>query len=148
MERVSLRGMADIKPNFPLRFPYKRSVGPVIGKFLAGLRDQKVLGVKTASGRVLVPPLEYDPDTGEATGDFVDVASVGTVTGCAFSDDPKPERPAGWALVKLDGADTSLFHHVVGDVKAGDRVRIRWSEQRTGHIKDIQCFELEAGGST
>lgn len=138
--------MADIKPNFPLRFSYKRSVGPVIGRFLAGLRDRKVVGIKTASGRVLVPPLEYDPDTGEAAAEFVDVASVGTIVGCAKVDDPKPDRPAGWALVKLDGADTSIFHALEGDLKAGDRVRIRWADERVGHIKDIHCFEPAAGG--
>ena len=47
-----------------LEFPYRRSVGPVIGAFLTGLRDHKVVGVRTAGGRVLVPPFEYDPETG------------------------------------------------------------------------------------
>ena len=58
-----------------LEFPYRRSVGPVIGAFLAGLRDRQVVGVRTAGGRVLVPPFEYDPETGEAAGEMVDVAS-------------------------------------------------------------------------
>ena len=48
-----------------LEFPYRRSVGPVIGAFLTGLRDRRVVGVRTAGGHVLVPPFEYDPDTGE-----------------------------------------------------------------------------------
>ena len=48
-----------------LEFPYRRSVGPVIGAFLTGLRERRVVGVRTAGGRVLVPPFEYDPETGE-----------------------------------------------------------------------------------
>lgn len=133
--------MAGIEPNFPLRFLYKRSVGPVIGAFLAGLRDRKVIGARTSSGRVLVPPLEYEPETGEATGDLVEVATSGTVTGCTRSDQPREGRPAAWALVRLDGADTSFLHALDGEAEPGTRVRIRWASERIGHIHDIECFE-------
>ncbi|MFD0856333.1 hypothetical protein ACFQ07_29100, partial [Actinomadura adrarensis] len=46
-----------------LEFPggYTRSVGPVIGRFLSELRDGRLVGVRAVSGKVLVPPLEYDP---------------------------------------------------------------------------------------
>ena len=97
-----------------LEFPYRRSVGPVIGAFLAGLRDRRVLGARTAAGRVLVPPLEYDPDTGEATvGDgrgrqsgVVEHVGVGRRAAAHHPLD----RPFAWALVQLDGADTTLLH--------------------------------------
>ena len=49
-----------------LEFPYSRTLGPVVGAFFAGLREHTILGVRTGDGRVLVPPLEYDPNTGEA----------------------------------------------------------------------------------
>ena len=45
---------------------YTRSVGPVIGRFLTGLRDGRILAVRLADGRVLVPPTEYDPSTSAA----------------------------------------------------------------------------------
>ena len=48
-----------------LEYPYVRSVGPVIGAFLTGLRDGKVVGTGASGGRVIVPPTEYDPETGE-----------------------------------------------------------------------------------
>jgi uncharacterized protein len=58
------------------------------------------------------------------------------------------QRPFAWALVQLDGADTAMLHAVdAGDETAmstGMRVRVRWSEQREGHIKDISCFEPES----
>ena len=46
-----------------LEYPggYTRSVGPVIGRFLTGLRDGRIEAVRLADGRVLVPPTEYDP---------------------------------------------------------------------------------------
>ena len=52
--------------NHVVEFPggYTRSVGPVIGRFLSELRDGRMVGVRTAAGRVLVPPSEYDPETG------------------------------------------------------------------------------------
>ena len=33
-----------------LEFPYKRSLGPVIGAFLTGLRDGQILGARTQVG--------------------------------------------------------------------------------------------------
>ena len=62
-----------------LEYTYTRTTGPVIGRFMTGLRDHKMIeGIRTGDGRVIVPPLEYDPDSGEPTGDFVVVANVGT----------------------------------------------------------------------
>ena len=135
-----------------LEYTYTRSVGPVIGRFLGGLRDRRLLGVRTANGRVLVPPQEYDPDTGEAAGDdFVDVGPCGTVVTWAWVNAPRPKHPLSgpfaWALVRLDGADTAMLHAVdAGDesrMSTGMRVRVRWREETSGEIQDIACFEPE-----
>ena len=134
-----------------LEFPYRRSVGPVIGAFLGGLRDRTVYGVRTAGGRVLVPPLEYDPDTGEEAGELVEVGQSGVVRHAAWISEPlrnhPVDRPFAWALVQLDGADTTLLHAFdAGSPDAattGTRVRIRWAEQTEGKITDIACFEPE-----
>ena len=134
-----------------LEYPYKRSVGPVIGRFLAGLRDGRIEGVRTAAGKVLVPPTEYDPETGEPTGDFVEVGSVGVVTTWAWVSQPRRnhplDKPFAWALIQLDGADTALLHAVdAGEesaMRTGLRVRARWRDERAGHITDIDCFEPE-----
>jgi len=136
---------------YTLELPYRRSVGPVVGAFLTGLRDRHVVGSRTAAGRVIVPPLEYDPDTGDAVDDLVEVGSSGTVTSWAWIDEPMRkhplDRPFAWVLVQLDGADTSLVHALdVADAEAvstGMRVQIRWADERRGHITDIACFEPE-----
>ena len=47
-----------------IEYDYRRSLGPVLSRFFTALRDRKLVGVKTASNRVLVPPSEYDPETG------------------------------------------------------------------------------------
>jgi hypothetical protein len=135
--------------SWTLEFPYRRSLGPVVGGFFTGLRDGKVLGSRTRDGRVLVPPLEYDPETGESVQDgLVEVAEAGVVTGWAWVTEPMRKHPLdhafAWALVQLDGADTSLLHALDAPreaVSTGARVRIRWAEERKGHITDIACFE-------
>ena len=134
-----------------LEYPYTRSVGPVIGRFLGGLQDRKIGGVRTAAGKVLVPPTEYDPETSEPLSDFVEVGQAGVVTAWAWVSSPREkhplDRPFAWALIRLDGADTALLHAVdAGDEAAmatGMRVSVRWRQERSGEIQDIECFVPE-----
>jgi len=53
---------------FELGYTYTRSTGPVVGRFLTELRERKIVGIKASDGRVIVPPMEYDPDTAEDHG--------------------------------------------------------------------------------
>ena len=134
-----------------LSFDYTRSTGPTLGGFLTGLAQRTVRGVRAADGRVIVPPLEYDPATHEPLTDFVDVSDHGEVASWSWAAEPLPgqplERPFAWALVKLDGADTSLLHALdvpsPDAVHTGMRVQARWADEPVGHIKDIVCFEPE-----
>ena len=138
---------------YTLELPYRRSLGPVVGAFLTGLRDQRVLGSRTADGRVIVPALEYDPATGDAVDALVDVGTSGVVTSWAWVPEPMPKHPLStpfaWILVQLDGADTSLVHALDSGtpegLATGMRVQIRWADERRGHITDIACFEPEEG---
>ena len=143
--------MTSGESTYTLELPYRRSVGPVVGAFLTGLRDATVLGSRTAAGRVIVPALEYDPDTGDEVSDLVPVGSAGVVTTWAWVPEPLRkhplDRPFAWALVQLDGADTSLLHALdvgsIDDVSTGMRVQIRWRAERQGHMTDIECYEPE-----
>lgn len=132
-----------------LTYTYTRSTGPVIGAFLTGLRERRVVGIRAADGRVLVPPAEYDPVTSAELTELVEVSDTGTVTTWAFNSIPlagQPlDRPFAWALVRLDGADTAMLAalDVPGPsaVRTGMRVRARWAEERVGSIRDLVCFE-------
>jgi uncharacterized protein len=135
-----------------LEFPYRRSVGPVLGRFLAGLREGRIEGVRGSDGRVLVPPQEYDPATAEPLDEWVPVGPGGVVMSWAWIAEPLPKqplrRPFAWALVRLDGAGTALLHALdAGEeerVRTGMRVVARWRPERTGDIRDIECFVPEA----
>jgi uncharacterized OB-fold protein len=134
-----------------LAYDYRRSVGPVLGRFFTELRDRRIVGSKTADGRVLVPPMEYDPENGEALDEFADVGPGGVVTTWAWVHEPMRnhplDRPFAFALIQLDGASSALLHAV----DAGDaanmatqmRVTPRWAAETTGSILDIECFVPE-----
>ena len=130
-------------------FDYTRSTGPVVGRFLTGLRDGVLVAGRTSAGEVVVPPLEYDPVTHEATTDFIEVSPVGTVTSWTWVPEPVAEqpfdRPFAFALVTLDGATKPFFHAVdvasPDEIRTGMRVQVRWATERTGAITDIECFE-------
>jgi uncharacterized OB-fold protein len=136
-----------------IEYPFQRTTGPVIGAFLTGLRDQRVLGIRGADGRVVCPPVEYDPTTGAPLTEMVEVGSQGTVTSWSMvsidRDDQALAAPHALALVQLDGADTSMLHVVdvttSAEIEIGTRVQIRWADEPQGLITDIACFELARG---
>lgn len=131
-----------------LSFDYARSTGPTIGAFLTGLAGGRIVGSRDAAGTVHVPPLEYDPSTGAALTEMVEVADEGTVLSWTWVTRPVPgqpfDRPFGYALIRLDGADTALLHAVDAagpeHLRTGMRVRARWSGARRGRITDIEAF--------
>ena len=145
--------MPTSERTFTLEFPYRRTIGPVVGAFFSALQERRVLGSRTAGGRVLVPPLEYDPETGDAIVDLVEVEARGTVHEWAWVEQPLRHhplsRPFAWALVQLDGADTRMLHALdvasADAVHTGMRVRVRWRTEPAGGIGDIECFEPDEG---
>ncbi len=130
-------------------FDYTRSLGPVLSEFMTALASRRILGSRSADGRVYVPPAEYDPVTFSPPEELVQVGPEGTVLTWSWQPEPRAgqplDRPFAWALIQLDGADTGLLHAVdAGEsaaVRTGMRVRPRWAEHRVGHIRDIECFE-------
>jgi len=131
-----------------LAYTYKRSLGPVLSRFFTGLRDKQIHGVRRADGSVMVPPKEYDPDTGEALSELVRVADAGVVTSWAWVHRPRAKQPLAkpfaYALIRLDGAATPLLHVVDAGsesaMQTGMRVRARWADAPVGAITDIQAF--------
>jgi uncharacterized OB-fold protein len=136
-----------------LQYTYKRSAGPILGRFFGGLRDGRILGVRRPDGRVMVPPKEYDPETGESLSDLVEVADTGTVKSWAWVARPREKQPLdhpfAYALIQLDGADSPLLHAVdAGEerrMRTGLRVSAVWAAERAGTIRDITHFEIKGG---
>lgn len=134
-------------------FPYKHSTGATIGRFLAGLKEQKKIWGQRVSGQgVVVPPLGYSEIDGSDGGEWVEVQSTGVVTAVARVFEPidhlhPSDKPFAFVLVKLDGADTAMVHIVRGDfdkLVVGARVEAIWKDDnaRIGSIRDIDSFAI------
>ncbi len=144
-----------LSQNFELGFTYTRSTGPVVGRFLTGLRDRRIEGVRGSDGRVIVPPMEYDPVTAAALDEFVEVGQQGELVSWCWVSEPREahplQQPFAWGMVKLDGADVPMVHCVAAasesDLSTGARVQVRWADAPRGHITDIACFELVTEGA-
>jgi uncharacterized protein len=148
-----------------LEYPggYTRSVGPALSRWFTGLRDGKLVGVRTQDGRVMVPPTEYDPVTAAALDEFVEVGPGGVVEAWTWVAEPVEGKhhlgtPFAFALVRPDGADVPMMHVV--DVASADamsvgmRVAPRWKAERVGYMTDLEAWVPEgtaperSGGAT
>ena len=117
--------------------------------FMTALAGRRILGARGADGRVHAPPFEYDPVSSEPPGELTEVGPEGTVVSWSWMPEPLEGQPlAGpfaWALIRLDGADTTMLHAVdagsAAAMRTGLRVRPRWAERPAGSIRDITCFE-------
>ncbi|MGI9604085.1 MAG: Zn-ribbon domain-containing OB-fold protein [Acidimicrobiales bacterium] len=142
-----------LRADLILEYPFTRTTGPVIGAFLTGLREKIICGIKRPDGSVLVPPVEYDPQTSEPLTEMVEVGQTGEVLTWTWVDPPRPQSPwdtpHGLAMIKLDGADTPMLHGVLvesaDDLHTGLRVTARWRDERVGHIADLEGFVPEDG---
>ena len=137
---------------YVLEYPYTRTVGPVVGKFLTGVRDGRLFGIR-CRGKVICPPIEFDPESGETLPlDFVEVGPGGVVESFTWIAEPTRkhpfQRPFAFALIRLDGADTPIVHAVAADgpeaLSKGLRVRAQYRDERKSAITDVY-FVPEAG---
>lgn len=138
-----------LSQTFELGFTYTRSTGPVVGRFLTGLKNRMIIGNRASDGRVIVPPMEYDPVTAQALEEFVEVGQEGEVVSWCWVMQPRAahplDKPFAWAMIRLDGADVPMIHCISAgaedELTTGARVRAVWVEAPRGFITDIAYFE-------
>ncbi len=118
--------------------------------FFTGLREGKLMGIKGADGRVLVPPVEYDPETGQSLGtELVAVGPNGTVEAWTWVGEPSPKHPLShpfaFALIRPDGADTAMVSAVdsgdIGAMSTGMKVKPRFKTEPHGLVTDLEAWE-------
>jgi uncharacterized OB-fold protein len=132
-----------------ISFDYTRSLGPTLSAFATALAGRRILGARASDGRVHAPPFEYDAVTGAAPVEFSEVGPGGTVVSWTWTDRPLDGQPLGhpfgWALIRLDRADTAMLHAVdagsADRMRTGMRVTPRWAASGGNGIIDIACFE-------
>jgi len=137
---VEARVTSGLRASHVLDFAFDRSVGGATAAFLVGMARAEIVGSRDRGGRVTVPAADG--------GDLVRVADAGVVRAWSWVAEPDPRhplaKPFAFALIQLDGADTSLLHVV--DVESeevlvpGLRVRADWHAERRGSVLDIRAF--------
>ncbi|MEO0099127.1 MAG: Zn-ribbon domain-containing OB-fold protein [candidate division WOR-3 bacterium] len=133
---------------------YAWDCGIAIGKYLAGLKEGKILGVKCEKcGRIMVPPRIFCEECFRTIDSWVelkDTGKVNTFSLCYITWDMKflkePQIPA---VIEIDGASPGHgIMHLLGEVKpeevkVGMKVKAVWKkkEEREGAITDILYFK-------
>ncbi len=134
-----------------LALPYTYFAGRVGSKFLTTIRDEKkIMGIKcNQCNKVFVPPRQTcDVCMEDIRDNWVDVQNTGEVTNFTvvrYDDKHLPKKaPYVLAMIKLEGADTSIVHVVEGiDVdkaKIGMKVQAVFAEETTSTLMDIDHF--------
>jgi len=129
---------------------YRHALGDTAGRFLNGLAEGKIWGIKSQDGRVIVPPRSFDDHTFTKNTEWVEVGTTGviemsTVVYEGFRGLPDPPYAIGYAL--LDGADTALVgyirgvdltdqEHAIEATKIGTRVKVVFAEKPSGTSAD------------
>ena len=100
-----------------ITFPYKRSLGPVIGAFMTALTEQRILGIRSGD-RVLVPAAGVGSRHRRGARPRLRRGRPGRHGRVVDAGSPTPteqhplDHPFAFALDPLDGADTPLLHAV------------------------------------
>ena len=142
----------------PLDFTYNYRVGTYLEKYIQGLGQKKILGMKCSGcGKVVVPPRKICGKCNLTMDEWVELADVGTVenytVGHVRVDKgllEKSDPPVMLALIKLDGADALLAGEVRGlkpeELKNGLRVKAVWKDPAEDSLADLDHFEPAGKG--
>ena len=139
--------------------PYRYSIGKLAVKFFEELKEnKKILGSKCPKcEKVHFPPRAVCADclVEMKIDNMVELPPKGTLEGFTVVNYPFTDPstggirpfPYGYALFKLDGADTYTMHFVdetdVNKMKIGQRVEAVFSEERKGDLSaDIPYFRI------
>ncbi len=131
---------------------YGWDAGVAIGRYLAGLKEGKILGVRCYKcHRVMVPPrlfCEWCYRNIDGWVELKDTGIVNTFSLCYVTWDMKRiKEPQIPAVIEIDGATKGMgIMHLLGEVDpkkvyVGMKVKAVWKEpaQREGAITDI-CY--------
>lgn len=135
----------------PIRLEYNIQAGADLTKFLTALTEKRIVGRRSPTGKVYVPPKGCCPVTGLPMLEEVELSDVGTVVTFCIINIPFEGQvltpPYAVGTILLDGSDLPLFHIIGGvdvkDVRMGLRVKALWrpDEELAPTLETIKYFE-------
>jgi len=143
-----------IKIEYHPELLYAWDAGYAVGKFLQGLKEGKILGVRCRKcDRILVPPRAFCELCFVPLDEWVELKDTGRVNTFSISyiswDVRRLEKPEIPAVIEIDGASPGIgILHLLGEVKpeevkVGMKVKAVWKKEseRIGAITDILYFK-------
>lgn len=146
---------AQLATQITLDITWHYSATEAMSRFLAGLRERRIEALRCdGCGRRYLPPRPFCGRCCLRMHNWVPVADVGTIEAWTVvhvpvldsrTGAPRP-LPYGMALIRLDGADTTLNHYLdetdPAELCIGARVRAVWRDEVVGAMDDISHFEV------
>lgn len=119
-----------------IKLPYRYTAGESNAAFLRGLTEGRILAGRCPEEDLVVAPLQpFCPHCGTRLTDPTPVGPGGVVT--TWTRDREGRI---FGRIRLDGADTDIFHRLEGEVATGVRVEPRWSGDEAPEITAIDAF--------
>jgi uncharacterized OB-fold protein len=143
-----------ISDEITLRYDY--ALGEVAGRFMAGLREGKILATRCSkSGLTYLPPRAYCERSFEKCDSWIEAGQQGVIESSTIvirGFEGKRKAPVAIAFVRLDGTDSAIANYVDGidlseldramkRIVPGKRVKVVFAPVREGRITDFS-FEL------
>ena len=138
---------------------YNWDAGIAMGRYLEGLKEGKILGIRCPEcRRTLVPPRSFCELCFRPLDDWVELSDTGRINTYSVSfvnwDASRRSTPEVPAVVEIDGASPGMaILHLIGEVgetleEINSRLKLRtpveavWkpAEEREGAITDIRYF--------
>ncbi len=138
---------------------YNWDAGVAMGRYLQGLKQGKILGIRCSEcRRTLVPPRSFCELCFRPLDDWVELSDTGRINTYSVSfvnwDASRRSTPEVPAVVEIDGASPGMaILHLIGEVgetldeitsrlKLGAPVQAVWkpADEREGAITDIRYF--------
>jgi hypothetical protein len=133
---------------------YEWAVGKYMDRYIKGLKEKKIFGVKCPScKRVYVPPRSTCGRCFTEMDEWVEVSDEGSLENFTVGyvkigeggdlEDLKEPKIIG--MIKFDGADTCIVGSIEEtepeEVKIGMKVKAVWREETRGELGDINYYK-------
>jgi uncharacterized OB-fold protein len=142
-----------VEVQVPLDYTYNYRVGQYLERYIKGLGEKKILGVKCSGcSKVAVPPRTICGACNKVMDEWVEVGPEGTVENFTIGHVKldkgtieKLDEPQLLAMVMLEGATVPLLGEVKGlapaDLKKGLRVKAVFKDPAEDSVLDLSHFE-------
>lgn len=120
-----------------ISMPYTLTPGRAAGTFLAEVKNQRIVGSRFRSGRVVAPAQDFSSVDGEEMEALVEAPQTGVLTGFTRVDG------VVLGLIRLDGCDNVFTHKVLADLETlsvGQRLAAVWEDGVVDSILAIKGF--------